>query len=99
MSVKSRHISVQAEYGPENLLACILANKPQDQLYEMPVSLPKNFNILRIRIIVSVIFIIDTNELALLAKKYHAAANPTDRLAVLKERASLVYRNIKNNII
>ncbi|GBP98126.1 hypothetical protein EVAR_100961_1 [Eumeta japonica] len=46
--------------------------------------------------LMSIISIIDTNELAIFSKKFRAAANPTEKLICLIEHASLV-EAIKNN--
>ncbi|GBO99771.1 Nucleic-acid-binding protein from transposon X-element [Eumeta japonica] len=47
--------------------------------------------------LMSIITIIDTNELAILAKKFRSAANPTEKLLCLVEHASLV-EAIKNKL-
>ncbi|GBP63381.1 hypothetical protein EVAR_56492_1 [Eumeta japonica] len=47
--------------------------------------------------LMSIISIIDNNELAILAKKFRTAANPTEKLTCLIEHASLVEAIIKNS--
>ncbi|GBP91942.1 hypothetical protein EVAR_68797_1 [Eumeta japonica] len=47
--------------------------------------------------LMSIINVIDTSELAILAKKFRSAANPTEKLLCLVEHASLV-EAIKNKL-
>ncbi|GBP82704.1 hypothetical protein EVAR_64592_1 [Eumeta japonica] len=51
-----------------------------------------------IKILLSVINSIDIDELALLTKKFKAAANPVEKIIILAEHTSLV-ETIKNNKI